>query len=77
MTPLSVSVPALVKTYRMNPAALATALEALVASHVEQRETRSQRELAAATCRKLHPVLSNKVACEGCLLAALEKINGE
>ena len=77
MTPLSVSVPALFKTYKANPAALAKALEGLVNSHVEAREARSAKDQASATCRKLHPDPSSRVVCEGCFLAALERINGE
>ena len=77
MTPLSVSVPAVMKVYKTNPAALAKALEGLVNSHLEAREARSAKDQAAATCRKLHPEPSSRVVCEGCLLAALERINGE
>jgi len=77
MTPLSVSVPAIVKIYAKNPSALVTALEGLVQTHLEQLERRDAKALAAASCRKLHEGTSDKVVCEGCFLAALERINGE
>jgi hypothetical protein len=74
---LSESVAAIVKVYAKNPQALAKALEGLVESQIEKRDVRSTKLLAEATCRKLHPEPSERVICEGCFDAALEKINGE
>jgi hypothetical protein len=79
MVPLNVAVAGLVKQYlpKMTPAPLIKALEGLVESHVEARDRRETKELAAAVCRKLHPEPASHVACGGCFDAALERINGE
>jgi hypothetical protein len=79
MTSLSDAVVALFKVYgkNPNPAPLIKALEGLVQTHVELRDVRGVKDLASATCRKLHPEPSDKVVCGGCFEAALEKINGQ
>jgi hypothetical protein len=79
MKSITEAVPLLFKAYgkNPNPAALIKALEGLVQTHVELRDVRAAKEIAASVCRKLHPEPSDKLACGGCFDAAIERINSD